>query len=683
LYGEASPAVVTQAVTAAKAGGRPVVLTDGLTITGSGAASFEDLNVRVEGSVTISDGAIINAAYASLSFAENSSITVAGSSTSSFGTFIYSGEGEGILSTGTGKKAKYVSDPLTVAPGTATHIAVDEFKAGGDVAGHVTTLIVLKTLTVDATSPAFPDGNTPGDPRIVALGIVDFTQGNTASLGNLDFASTSAITSSTGDITVSLPASSAISVKAEKPFTIQGGETALQLGSVEGPATVTIATGSLTALTIGTIAETGKLNIAATTVNEVKLYKNKGEINFTSDLTAVTFALASPEAANTNEGTVNFAGTVASATIPAKTLTGAGKVVFGENVTFSSESNIGNDVEFNGTATIGAAAFTAGNVSFGIGKGFTFGGTSEVTIKGGKAISVGATKVLETVTDVVLTPTSGGTLTNPAPTDAEDEEAEAKARTLTVGGAALTLTSGQLKVAGILAIDGFALSLPYNTPAAAGAVAPAPFLILGDGSSLVLKPAASNGSKLVVGDSTSGINFTIAGPASAATNPPDTTLTASGEVTFTIPSASAPLISGAGSSITSNEEGSAPAYSVSKANLNVKGVNLDLSVNGSIALTADNTTARVILEGGANPGKISFSSEGGVPVTTARPPSPTIGNGTNAYAISGGVIQGEEDAATTAIVSLSGGTTSNLTITGNGSSGQAPELVAGAVLGSN
>jgi hypothetical protein len=323
LFGTASAADVKAAVASAQRTGRAVILTDNTTLAGPGAgslttvASFENVAVRVEGEVTVTANIIINAAFASMIFEEDATITVENG-----GAFIYQGNGDHILTApAMGYKVRYMTDPLMAVQGTDARIAIPSYRVGAnanDIAPHVTHLYVADKVTLDSASDL---AGLASITQIIALGEVDLV-GNVGTLGTsyakFGFTADSILTSSVPEnITIDLPvAASLAAVKAATPITIVGPATSITgliIDKVEGPDTLTISAGtSIAALRINEVAESGKVvvdtptivNGGGTTVYGLFVAKNNaGLITLnTSDPAGV----AGRVVAENNTGTLNI-----------------------------------------------------------------------------------------------------------------------------------------------------------------------------------------------------------------------------------------------------------------------------------------------------------------------------------------------------------------------------------------
>jgi hypothetical protein len=177
----------------------------------------------------------------------------------------------------------------------------------------------------------------------------------------------------------------------------------------------------------------------------------------------------------------------------------------------------------------------------------------------------------------------------------------------------LTVTTGELRVPGILSID------------SAAGLTVAGSLTIEEGGTVAF-PAAAGTFKLTIGDA-----VVITGDAT------ESQLTASGGPVTLSPNS----ISGNGSTLTAVPEIGSPTITVSKAGggiLTIAGANLDLAGNGSLAIVGLNTTHnKVLLSSGKNPGRITLGEP-----TEFSSPIPSSGRTLAGGAIGGGVAWGGE-----------------------------------------
>jgi hypothetical protein len=223
----------------------------------------------------------------------------------------------------------------------------------------------------------------------------------------------------------------------------------------------------------------------------------------------------------------------------------------------------------------------------------------------------------------------------------DDDDPYVGDKTLTLGDAAITALTGNLRILG-----GGYLSLGFNVGVGAGS------LTLEDGAFIALNAAANP--FVTLGTTT------ITGDGSAVSY-----LTASGG-TVTL---AATRISGSGTLSIPGESGSPIIAVPASQTLSIAGVNLNLQANGSLTL-GNNAATKVILEAGQTAGKITLSDEIEYTVT---------GLNNNVIAtngrVTGGILRGSAETGASTVGDLSGGAQSNLVISG---SGIATTIAAGA-----
>jgi hypothetical protein len=288
-----------------------------------------------------------------------------------------------------------------------------------------------------------------------------------------------------------------------------------------------------------------------------------------------------------NNGFVEFAGTVTQATI-----TGGGNVRFKDGTTATGFTTAGSSItasiiEFtNGLSTATSAPLTlSGAVYIPDTKAITFGhADGTLTLTKGSAIyagtpgGTGTAKVLEATEEALLTPTATAALT-----------AAVSAKKLTLGTAALTLTSGELTVE---AGAELALSTDLTVTAA--------------NATLVLTGAAStDGAKLTGAGKVVLGNANIIGSDDgwqAVGEGTTITLTATGAnaVSITGTGTTPKLVGGTGGVIST---GSNSTYSA----VTVQLLEIDLTTAGSIVIPYNSTASTIVLKGGAV-GKLTLNS---------------------------------------------------------------------------
>jgi hypothetical protein len=318
LFGWADQEAVARAVESAKRTGRSVVISDGTWIRGNGlndlpdVADFKDLPVRVEGDVTVGGGVIVNAALATLTFAEGATITVREG-----GAFIYQGSDAkiGTHDTNPGFKVRYVTDPLRGTQGTDRHVAISDYTIGTDftnIAQHISHLYVLDKITVNAGSIATP--GLDDSPNVIALGTVALEASNSLVFEhmlthNFQFTDSAVLTSTVPSLTLTLSEDTIDlpTIEAAVPLTIQGtgAITSLEIAKIKGPDTLTITNGTaaLNQLIIGEVSEDGKVAIGTGALGStgVEITKNAGFISLNPG------SIAGDIEAGDNTGTLTIA----------------------------------------------------------------------------------------------------------------------------------------------------------------------------------------------------------------------------------------------------------------------------------------------------------------------------------------------------------------------------------------
>jgi hypothetical protein len=399
LFGEANADDVALAVASAKQTGRSVVLTDGVRLVGSpglpSVADFEDLPVRVEGNALVTDGIIVNAAFANLTFMDDSSITVRNN-----GAFIYQGNDNFIITDNAnpGFKVRYVANPLTGTQGTDLHVAVSEYTIGanyGDIAQHITDFYVLKKLTIDGGSTAAPGtGARPvANPRVIALGEVDLAANNSlvfGDLANFRFTTSAVLTSKVQGVTLTLPSTAAVqlpTIEAAVPMTITAGGAlpGLRIEEIRGPETLAISNAAgITNLALNKVTATGRVTVSTDVLPTTGITENAGSITFAvSNSTGTDGAItvgdpATPGSGNSgtitigdatldsgltvrtvNSGTINI-GSTSVTTAPISIARNTGAVNFTQAVSFGAVDYLlripANDGEVNFYNTLATTA---------------------------------------------------------------------------------------------------------------------------------------------------------------------------------------------------------------------------------------------------------------------------------------------------------------------------------------
>jgi hypothetical protein len=389
----------------------------------------------------------------------------------------------------------------------------------------------------------------------------------------------------------------------------------------------------------------GKLNyatplIASTGINSI--VTNTGEINFTQNLTT---GIANFLKVPSNKGVISFKGSLraealGSATTATDSITGPGKVVFGGPATFNAGTIIGCDTEFNegvNKRTAGALILN-GNVTLGYEQTINLSVGGNLILGAGKTIYVGTNPVLTAGSaQVTLTSATGAVLTagseQVSDTDPNPDVFVGN-KTLTLGAdlpanattAAITVTSGELKVPGALIVGTETGVIVTGT------------LTLEEGGILGF-PEDADDFKVTLGDTV------ITGDAATAATA-ISRLTASGGVV----SLTENKISGRGSTLAVAPDLGSPTITVDKAaggaNLTLAGVNLDLVGGGSLVIKGNTTAAnRVTLELGPNPGKLTLGDNKEFTITGSFLVNKHLASGAAFKAVltGGGVLLGDAD----------------------------------------
>jgi hypothetical protein len=347
---------------------------------------------------------------------------------------------------------------------------------------------------------------------------------------------------------------------------------------------------------------------------------------------------------------------------PGNSVAGNGKVVFGGPADFGDIVVIGCDAEFNAglTRSTGTLAL-GGNVTLGYEQVITLRGTDTLTLGAGKSIFVGAiTNPVLTAgaANVAITPVATATLTagSELPGDLDDPDTFVGNKTLTVGNAALTVTSGNLRVPGVLALN-FANALTVLGS-----------LTVEDGGIVAFANNASG----------SGYTVTIGDTLIAGVNNAESRLTASGGPVTLAPN----TISGNGSTLAVVPDMGSPTITVDPTPagskiLTIAGANLDLVGGGSLVINGFSSSAsRVILASGQNPGKITLGEDTGNPKSNLG--GKFLEAGTNDGTLGGnGVVYGDNEVLPTTVGYLSALEASNLTITGTTTTSSDVTIIAG------
>jgi hypothetical protein len=571
LYGSITAAGLQALIDRASVTGETVVFESGFSI-GAGDVNLKNVRVVINGVVT--NAALLNGAYAVVTPADkNARLT-------NTGTYVYpEGTPHNWITGGT--KIAFLPKGLNSMQSTATHVAVREFKLGPVANIDYSTgaaidpknysMALVNIYVVDKlTIPA--NGIKPSFMGLTALGTVDVIESNTTAFaaGGIKLAATSTLTSSTSAVEITLDAPvtlGAVNVELGKNITFKTTNT---------PATVTMER----------LGGAGTLVFDAVP-NVVTIKSGDGAIEFIRPIGTASFNLKGSVAAT-------FAHPITTAAFPAAADSSTGQIVFNGTVGFgTTPSVIRGDVVFNHNVVQGPAALSLlGNVNIQNGKKITLHLNSPVTLGADKSISAGAVPVLTAVdSSVVLTPNGMTTLTaGAAAPDANPTDQDLlNAKTLTLGGASLTISSGNLQVssAGIFEIyettPGPQITLS-TTAAAAGAlsVAPEGTIVLANKNSFINISAAVN-DVIITGTGNAGSKTTAAA------------LKASGGTVRLCSS----VIKGSAGGVSLVLSGGSNSAVITVKNLVLDNVTLDLSDGGSLVLPVN----------AANPSTVSLKNQ--------------------------------------------------------------------------
>jgi hypothetical protein len=554
IYGTVGAELLQARIDEAIASGGVIVLADGLTIDGTNASAvdFKTARVQVNGEVDAT-GITINAVDAAVTWLDGGAFTSTGG-----GVYLYRNAEDILKPDNTSRLDSDITgaqffNRLQDISETATHAAVRNFTFGTTQdfdystvptgvsakvnATTLSNLYVLGTLTVPA------GGVAPGI-TVNVLGTVDVTGNNDVVLAGATVVMTdpATLTSSVvGGAVIKLPDSDPsipnALIESGKDITVNSGTTTtFKLpGKLDGPGTLKVTPALTTIITIG---------------------GGNGNAVFTNAAFASTGLYLGNTGTTTFEGT--FTNTSGNAVI-------AGNVVFKGDVARTAGTVwFGGDVTLYNGKTI--TLTTDGTVTLAAGKKIIVGGGA---VSGGSGETVPLAPVLEAAADTLLTPATGAILTAGAVYGSSASEAEiAAAKSVSLGTAALAITSGTLRVAAGATLDVNGVTL--STTGIAGR------LSLADGATVQLTGADSK------------IDFgTVASEATVAGNTTNVTfLTASGAaVTLgddTISGAGATLAPG----IAASGSVDAVITTADGKNLTLDGVTLDLSVSGKVTVNA-------------------------------------------------------------------------------------------------
>jgi hypothetical protein len=612
IYGTVSTAELQSVIDRVAASGETLFFEPGLSI-GTGDVNLKNARIVVNGGMT--NAALLNAAYASVSRNDKKATII------NSGTYIYPKDTDHDWITG-GTKAEFLPNGLSTMQATATHAAVREFKLGPianmdystgvtvnpmDYSTNLTNIYVVDKLTIPA------DGQRPSFQGFTALGTVDVVENNTSALtaAGLKLAATSTLISSTGNVEITLPA--AINLGTVK---VEHGKNIIFKTGTTSPATITMER----------LTGTGTLIFDAVPT-KVTINGGDSTIEFLRPITNASFTLKGEVAAI-------FDASVATSTFPAAADSSTGTVIFKSTAGFGTNpSAIRGDVVFNDNVTQNNAALSLlGNVSLKNGKKLTFYINKAITLGAGKNISVGEVPVLTVIDgNVEVTPKGMTTLTagDTAPDVNPTDQQILNAKTLTLGGASLTITTGNLQVtqAGIFEIGPVTLS----TSGAISTLSVAP-----GGTIVLVNKSASISTGTAVND------VIITGVGIATTRATPTTLKASGG---TISMGDSMISGSAAGASTSLVLGGADSAVITSKNLVLNNVTLDLRDRGDLVIAMNTIAHSVKLK---NQAKL-FLIDHGVPNSSGY----IKGGGDKFVAISGGYRSlGATDADGTAVHSI-------------------------------
>jgi hypothetical protein len=562
IYGKAVDSyAVQEIIDKAIALGEPVILEDGLTITG-GQIDFKTATVTINGTVNGSDsGLVINAADAKVTY--DGMITP--------DSYIYSGEAPTAAVPG-GALVQYVDSLDKIMP-TATAAAVRNFKLGSKVnydystgtetyaritAPGLETLYVLGNLEIplDGVAPG-ADSNNSVKLKIEALGTVDVT-GTSSSVftsDNLVLGASSTLTSTKGGVVLTFP-----DVTIIPRIKVDNGK-AIKILGTEGPFEIA-----------AKLEGDGTLEVAGTI---------DGAISIGTDYVAP------------GSGNILFSGITSDVT--KITTRSTGTITFGSDLGLSGDSAIVGDVVFKEDVTTNGKLYFGGNVTLANGKEITLGGTDTLTLAPGKTISVGggtytdavpvpAVPVLAAgVAGVTLTPATGASLTAPSAIKSTDtDEKKAAVIKLTLEDADLTITNGTLQVAkgGIFGIaENYKVITDFNSGKAT-----AGYLAIADGGTISLPDVDS---KIQVGPKDSDAKI-IGASASTTLKVSGGTVTLGNNVIKGDTEGTKLAVAGSDAGITIGDSTGGQVLTLSK-------VDLDLATRGILTITGASAFNSLVL----------------------------------------------------------------------------------------
>ncbi|MDR2796256.1 MAG: hypothetical protein LBB47_06060 [Spirochaetaceae bacterium] len=299
--------------------------------------------VKVDGGVTVASGGVL-AVVGTLNLPEAGTITnsgvVIGSQAFLDSTVVGGLKALPVNDLPTEEEAAGIVGGITAVK-DLTLGAADQIPAGLKV-------YVYGTLTVTSTSAA----PTNMGAKVYAIGYVVIEDTVTALAANTTVDVSGAILNSTGNVTVTLPASATLRGidTGEAKLTIGGAETSLTIGDLNGNVALPSTLG-----VVRVSGGTGKVTTAAAAITGgAASFGNTGDISFTST-SAITITPAARFAGATSfGGAVTFSATADF--IRAASFTG--------NASFGAAASISGDATFGGTATFDTTAYFAGTVVF-------------------------------------------------------------------------------------------------------------------------------------------------------------------------------------------------------------------------------------------------------------------------------------------------------------------------------
>jgi hypothetical protein len=533
-----------------------------ITLTGTGILDFGNAEVQILGTLatpTSGSGIVISAAKASVAFAEGAGIVAQGTN-----DIIIADAAKSINASRVTGAGAILVDPVPSQndlPKVGGVTAVENLKLtdatdGGVIAGL--TVYVFGTLTVDKDSKN-PTGN------VAAIGTVELDGG-------------------TDTTPLDLSPATLTNVGIVGPLVAKGDEAFVKLGAtISSPGVKFNLKDAADVITVKDSTEV------------IADVKGPGTLKLAAAVTAVT---------TTGNGNVTFP--IATGTLTALSLENTGTITFTATTALSIPVNatFGGDVTLpGGIATSGTGTITfKGNVNLGADKAITIGATTAdaVTLKAGKGIFVGGSKLVEAVAADTKFKASaaGAVLTATAATGSTPA-------TLTLTAQGLEVTSGNLIVAKDAKFVITTVTLSVKG------------IISGEGAlsgivSLANTAAATNGANLAWVLGQAGItapvlaaNATLSTNASVAatatlTVAADTTLTVAADTTLTVDN---------GGTITLTGDGTTPAKLVLAAKVDTSaaaggggklvltGATGVLGTEGAVTPAATVTTAQLTATG--------------------------------------------------------------------------------------